>query len=399
MTPSPVLVDQTTTAVPLEIVGPAIAFCLLLIAYRMLIIRDRRPTTTAAHWYALFIGIYAALRIEVVHNWVIDQLHITLGDVRLIGAMLQVCSAAALLLLGLCWRSRTGDVKTWVRPALTAGVGAVCLGLLIIHAPVRHTGLAIEELDGSWRTGAYLTLHSFLFIPAELVIVATLWQMAKSTTRARRVLVTLLSMAIAFSAFNLFLVMGAGWLMSAGVDGALTEPRSMLRNDIALYPTLLPWIPVGIPAVVVDIRHRLGLGRGPEDRMAELRPMWRDLTAIAPAYRLAELGPDDGLPSEAEREFRMRIELEEIIFAISRYLPPDIEWPDDPNDRATLLGLACRKFAERDDCSDSPAEEKVLIPALRPIWATNDSELEAVANAWSERPDAAIQLPARSASS
>ncbi len=121
MTPSQTLIDQTTTAVPLEIVGTGVGFGLLLIAYRMLVIRDRRPTTTAAHWYALFIGVYAALRIGVVHDWVIAHLHITLGDVRLIGAMLQVCSAAALLLLGLCWRSRTGDVRKWVRPALIAG--------------------------------------------------------------------------------------------------------------------------------------------------------------------------------------------------------------------------------------------------------------------------------------
>lgn len=391
MTPSPALVDQTTTAVPLEIVGPAVAFGILIIAYRMLIIRDRRPTTTAAHWYALFIGIYAALRIEGVHNWIIDRLHITLGDVRLIGAMLQVCAAAALLLLGLCWRSRTGDVKTWVRPALTTGVVGVCITLLIIHAPVRHTGLAVEELDGSWRTGAYLTLHSFLFIPAELVVVATLWQMAKSTTRSRRVLVTLLSMAIAFSAFNLFLVMGAGWLMSAGVDAWFTEPRSMVRNDVALYPTLLPWIPVGIPAVLGDIRQRLKLGRGPEDRMAELRPMWRDLTSIAPEYRLAELGPDDGLPSEAEREFRMRIELEEIIFAVSRYLPPGIEWPDDPAERASILELACRRFAERTDCSGLIPKEKGPLPELRPSWATNDAELEAVANVWASSFAGAIQ--------
>lgn len=386
MTPSQTLIDQTTTAVPLEIVGTGVGFGLLLIAYRMLVIRDRRPTTTAAHWYALFIGVYAALRIGVVHDWVIAHLHITLGDVRLIGAMLQVCSAAALLLLGLCRRSRTGDVKTWVRPALIAGVTVVCIALLIIHEPVRHTGLAIEELDGSWRTGAYLTLHSFLFIPAELVVVATLWQMAKSTTSARRLLVTLLSLAIAFSAFNLLLVMGAGWLMSAGVDGPLTAPRSMVRNDLALYPTLLPWIPVGIPAVVVDIRRRLGLNRGPADRMTQLRPLWSDLTAVAPAYRLAELGPDDGLPSEAEREFRMRIELEEIIFAVSRYLPPDTAWPDTPDERAHVLGEACRLFAEQHNSAapGSSPKSRMLVSTSRPAWATNDAELEAVANAWAQ---------------
>ena len=391
MTPSQTLIDQTTTAVPLEIVGTGVGFGLLLIAYRMLIIRDRRPTTTAAHWYALFIGVYAALRIGVVHDWVIAHLHITLGDVRLIGAMLQVCSAAALLLLGLCWRSRTGDVRKWVRPALTAGVVGVCIALLVIHEPIRQTGLAVEELNGSWRTGAYLTLHSFLFIPAELVVVATLWQMAKSTTSARRLLVTLLSLAIAFSAFNLLLVMGAGWLMSAGVDGPLTEPRSMVRNDLALYPTLLPWIPVGIPAVVVDIRRRLGLNRGPADRMAQLRPLWSDLTAVAPAYRLAELGPDDGLPSEAEREFRMRIELEEIIFAVSRYLPPDTVWPDTPDGRAHVLGEACRKFAEQHRAADgdSSPESRMLVSAARPSWATNDAELEAVANAWAAQHPAA----------
>ncbi|MGK2321219.1 hypothetical protein [Gordonia rhizosphera] len=174
--------DQTTTVVPTSVIGPVLAAVVALIAYRMLIIRDRRPTTTAAHWYAAFIVLYAVLRVPEVQHWLDELFGLDLSDVRLLGAMLQVCSASALLLLGLRWRSRSGLTARWVWLAIATGCAAICVVLIAVNEPLRSTGLAVEQLSSSWRTGAYLTLHSFMFIPAELVIVVTLWQMAKSAT-------------------------------------------------------------------------------------------------------------------------------------------------------------------------------------------------------------------------
>ena len=379
MTPSDVLVQQTTTAVAGWVCGPVVAIALGLIAYRMLIIRDRRPTTTAAHWYALWIVIYAGLRIPTVHDWLTANTPLTLADVRVAGAVLQVAAAAALLLLGLRWRSRSGTTSSRPWWATTIGVVAIALLLLWVHAPLRDDQVAVEELDGSWRTGLYLTLHSFLFIPAELVVIATLWQMAKTGTRGRRVLVLALSAAIAFSIVNLAMVMGAGWLMSAGVDGSLTQPRSSVRNDFALYPTLLPWLPVGIPAVVVDVRRRLGLDRAREQRMAQLRPMWEALTAAMPAYRLAELGPSDGLPSEAEREHRMRIELEDTIYALSRHLPEGAVWPESAAGRAQELRKALAEYENTLARGNLPL---VTNDDAKPCWASSEDELDAVAREW-----------------
>ncbi|MFV3116684.1 hypothetical protein [Gordonia amicalis] len=229
-----------------------------------------------------------------MQGWLLeDHTPLTLADLRVVGAILQVAAATALLLLGLRWRSRSGTTSSTVWWSAATGVVLIGIVLVWVNAPLRASQMAVEELEGSWRTGLYLTLHSILFIPAELVIVATLWQMAKTGTLSRRILVLALSAAIAFSIVNLAWVMGAGWLMSVGIDGAWTQPRSSVRNDFALYPTLLPWLPVGIPAVIVDVRRRLGLDRARVRRMAELRPMWESLTTAMPAYRLAELGPAD----------------------------------------------------------------------------------------------------------
>ncbi|MBR7194636.1 DUF6545 domain-containing protein [Gordonia sp. SCSIO 19800] len=382
MRPSDVLVQQTTTAVPTWICGPVIAIALALIGYRMLILRDRRPTTTAAHWYALFIVVYAGLRVPGVQDWMMGHTPLTLADLRVIGAILQVAAAAALLLLGLRWRSRSGTTSSAVWWAVTTGVLAAAVLLVWVHAPLRANQMAIEELDGSWRTGLYLTLHSILFIPAELVVIATLWQMAKTGTRSRRILVLALSAAIAFSIINLMWVMGAGWLMSAGVDGSWTQPRSSARNDFALYPTLLPWLPVGIPAVVVDIRRRLGLDHAREQRMAELRPMWESLTAALPAYRLAELGPADGFPSETEREHRMRIELEDTIYALSRNLPEGTAWPESAAGRAQLLREALHAWEAGRRAAVPPASTG----ETRPLWASSEADLDAVAREWRSTP-------------
>lgn len=390
MTPSDVLVQQTTTAVPTWICGPVIAIALGLIGYRMLILRDRRPTTTAAHWYALFIVVYAGLRVPVVQDWLMGRTLLTLADLRVAGAILQVAAAAALLLLGLRWRSRSGTTSSATWWAATTGVVAAGVLLVWVHAPLRASQMAIEELDGSWRTGLYLSLHSVLFIPAELVVVATLWQMAKTGSLSRRVLVLALSAAIAFSIINLAWVMGAGWLMTAGVDGAWTQPRSSARNDFALYPTLLPWLPVGIPAVVVDVRRRLGLDRAREQRMAELRPMWESLTTALPAYRLAELGPADGLPSEAEREHRMRIELEDTIYALSRNLPEGTAWPESAPGRARLLRETLHTWETGGQAEEHPSAARV---DMRPLWASSEAELDAVAREWTTTP-ARQQTPA-----
>lgn len=377
MTPSDVLIQQTTTAVPSWICGPFVAIALLVLAYRMLVIRDRRPTTTAAHWYALFIVVYAGLRIAPVHDWLIEHTPLTLADVRVMGAILQVAAASALLLLGLRWRSRSGTTSSRIWWGTATGVVVIGLLLIWVHSALRDSQLAVEELDGSWRTGLYLTLHSILFIPAELVVVATLWPMARTGTRGRRILVLALSAAIAFSIINLSTVMAAGWLMSAGIDGPLTQPRSSVRNDFALYPTLLPWLPVGIPTIVADVRRRLGLDRAREQRMAQLRPLWEAMTTAMPAYKLAELGPNDGLPSEAEREHRMRIELEDTIYALSRYLPDGTTWPESASGRAQVLRKALDAYEAAPEATPAP-----ITAQAKPLWVSSETDLDAVAREW-----------------
>ncbi|GAB88136.1 hypothetical protein GORHZ_006_00050 [Gordonia rhizosphera NBRC 16068] len=111
--------------------------------------------------------------------------------------------------------------------------------------------------------------------------------------------------------------------------------------------------------------------------MAQLRPLWEHLTNIAPAYRLAELGPDDGLPSEAEREHRMRIELEDIIFAVSRWLPAGTVWPEGARDRAAVLHEACEEFSQT--CGQPAVRGSAL---SSPLWAVHDDEVDDVARAW-----------------
>ena len=380
--PSAGLISQTTTAIPTPVIGSILLVAWIVVLYRLCVIRDRRPTMTAALWYAIFILTYASLRIAEIHWWIVDNTPLRLGDVRVIGAMLQVCAATALLLLALRWRSRTGFLprRVWVCAAVIVTVLSVLL--VIVHIPASAAEIAVEEMRGSWCVGAYLTLHSFMYLPAEVTIAVTLAQMARVGSLRRRILAGLLSLAIVLSAINLTSVMAGGWLVSAGVEGPWNTPRTSARNDVALYPTLIPWMIAGIPGVVIHLRRVLHLNRRERSRRNALEPLWKSLTDTAPEYRLAiPNGGVGALPSTTEREHRVRTEIEDIIFAVSRFLPANREWPVSAAGRAAVLDEACALYQAADSTS---AVRNGF--GVRPEWATDDDAVDEVARAWVGRP-------------
>lgn len=373
-TPTDSLIAQTTTAVPSVVIIPVMVASWIVLLYRMCVIRDRRPTVTAAHWYALFILTYATLRIGPLHQFVTEWTPLRLGDVRVAGGILQICSATALLLLALRWRSRTGTTTNRVWTACSVNVCILSVLLIIVHIPASSAEVAVEEMSGSWRTGAYLTLHSFMYFPAEALIALTLAQMARFGSLRRRVLAGLLSLAIALSAVNLLTVIGGGWLISAGIEGPWSTPRSSVRNDFALYPTLIPWMIAGIPGVFTHMFDSFGLNRKKRARVQALVPLWEFLTDVAPEYRLATSNQAVALPSMTEREHRIRTEIEDIIFAVSRSLPPERVWPDNAEGRVELLTEACSTYV----LADGRARRGGPIPE----WAVEDAAVDQVADAW-----------------
>lgn len=368
-TPSPVLIDQTSTALPSLFTGVFCLVMLSIVCYRIVVIRDRRPTSTAANWYGFWIICYAATRIPEVQSVLMSIPGVTLVDVRTTGSAADIAAAIALLLLAIRWRSVTGMASR--RSVAVAGaVWMILTALLFILAvPAREGQVAIEEIAG-WRGAVYATAYSGGFLIAESLIVVTLVQMSfdSQASTSRRLLAGTLMAAIAVSAVSLSTRIAGAWLASFGVDSGLSAFRSAGQNDVAFYMSVLWLIPAAAPLVVVDLRSRLGLDRGVSEEIALLRPMWKDLTAVCPEHRLTV---GSALPSEVEILHRMRIEIEDSLLALSRRLPRAVTWPADAAGRCAMIRSACEvRPTDRD-----PA-------AVAPEWISDDVAVDAVAYEW-----------------
>lgn len=370
--PSQVLVDQTSTALSSPVAGALVGCVVAVVLYRILIIRDRRPTTTAANWYGFWIALYAATRIPFVQGWILLVPGVTLSDVRVLGSTADVAAALSLLLLALRWRAKTGMTARWTLIAVWVGTVGAGVALVLLDMPARSAGIAIEEVGG-WRFAVYATIYSGVFIPAEALIVVTLIQMVRQRASvARKALVAFLLLAIAMSVVSLSTRVLGAWLSAFDVDTVLSHYRSAVENDVAFYASVLWLIPAAAPLVVSDIRSRMGLDRTELDEIQKLHPMWETLTQAAPAFRLTEMHSND-LPSQTERIHRMRIEIEDIARAMTLRLPADFEWPEDARGRARLLREATDRFVH-----GSPA----VMGAEPPAWLADEEEVDRVAEEW-----------------
>lgn len=371
--PSEVLINQTTTALP-NWAAVVTAALLALTVYRITVLGDRRGTSTAANWYAFFITCYALTRFSVIQEWLSGVTGASLSDVRVLGSAADVAAALALLLLAFRWRSATGLTPPLLRAVFVTFGLLACCALFALNAPAHTANIAIEEVGG-WRTAAYITLYSGIFIPAEALIVVTLLQMARHGTSdwRRRVLVTFLLLAIAVSVASLSTRIAGAWLAAIGIDTGLHSARTSLANDIAFYPSVVWLIPVGLPAVVVDIRRRLGLAESRISRsIRHVRPLWKSLVDVAPSAVLAD---ESGVENEVEVNHRMQVEISDVIARVAAYLPPGTQWPDDPRGQARTLVAACKSYI-----SDN-GPERAPDP---PTWAKDETAVEAVADVWSK---------------
>lgn len=371
VSPTQVLIDQATTAVPSSIVLPVIGLVMAIVGYRIIIVGDRRPTTTAANWYGVWIGVYASTRIPIVQDLLMSIPGITLSEVRVIGSTADVAAALSLLLLALRWRSITGMTPRWVNRAAWVVAICACVALAVINAPAAAQGMAVEELGG-WRFAAYATIYSGIFIPAEVLIIFTLIGMSRERASwPRKALVVFLLLAIGISMISLSTRILGSWLLSVGLETSLSSHRTAAENDVAFYASVLWLIPAAAPLVISDLRRRTGLDRMLDNEIARLQPMWEYLTHVAPAFRLAETQAK--LPSKVEQVHRMRIEIEDITRAVSVRLDPSTVWPIWPEGRAALLKQACDLF------SDGAPVRKGTPP---PEWLTDEAAVDRTAQCW-----------------
>lgn len=374
MEPTQVLVDQTSTALPSVIALPVIALVMGIVLYRILVVQDRRPTTTAAIWYGLWITGYAATRIPEIQDLMLSVPGMTLSDVRVIGSIADVAAALSLLLLAIRWRDPSGLTSRNVQFAVWIIGILAATALVLLDVPARHHGVAIEEIGG-WRFVAYATLYSGFFIPAEILIIITLVQMMKdrSTTNQRRALVVFLLLAIGVSVVSLSTRILGSWLSAFGIDTMFSAYRTAAENDVAFYFSVLWLIPAAAPLVITDISRRIGLDRSGAKEVARLLPLWESLTTVAPEFKLSEVGSDH-LPSTAETIHRMRIEIEDIARAVTIRLPAETFWPTDPAGRVQLVRQGCAAYLR-----GAPATPGVDPPS----WLAIEGDVDLVAMEWS----------------
>lgn len=368
---STVLVDQTTTALAPQIAVPLVAGMLVLVLYRIAVVRDRRPTTTAANWYGFWIILYAGTRVAPIQDIALTIPGVTLSDIRVIGSIFDVAAAVSLLLLAIRWRSASGVASRRMQVFAFTAVCASAVILVLLDIPARNEGIAIEEVGG-WRFAVYATIYSGFFIPAEALIVWTLVQMMRDKTAsvARRALAGFLMCAIAMSVLSLSTRIVGAWLSAVGVDTALSTFRTAVQNDVAFYSSVVWLIPAAAPLVAVDLARRIGISRSAQTEVTKLEPMWRDLTTLAPSFMLTELH-DGHRPTAAERIHRMRIEIEDIARAVSTRLDSDTQWPISPRGRAMLLREAMRRYEDSASSTSAP-----------PSWLSDENAVDEVAKVW-----------------
>lgn len=373
MTQSSVLLQSSaTSALSVWWTIPLLVWVTGTLTLRSAVLIDRRAVDRAAHQWFGWMVVVVVLR-EPWTQHLLEGMGFELSDIRVLTHTAALAAAVAILLLGLYWRDDRLPAK---RLALHLYLGAASLGvaLWIISLPAREHHIAVEELE-NWRTGLYFAIYDLPTpLAASLMALTALGLVLERSTLPRLVLGVLLLGAIIGSTIDHAGRLASGIFLSFGVHNGLTEPRGGPLTDLMYLPILTAITVVAFPSIVTSIRVRRGRDASSQ-AVKILGPVWNRLTAAMPDYRLNQT---HSLASPAEQEHRMRIEIEDTIEAMNRYLPAGEQWPQDPVGRARMLDVCIR----RHESAHHPDENVHYTEP--PSWLQSESQVLAMAAAWSE---------------
>lgn len=381
---SPELQKALFTGIPSGIIVPFLIAATVMISLRMTLVGDRRPVASAVNWYAFWMILYCWTREEWLVKAVIPD-WLSMSDFRVVTSMAFIAAGTCIALVAVRWRSPLGTSPAWTTPAAAVWVLLCGAALWVISLPVRSPGgMALEELH-NWRTGVFMLILLGGFIPPEAMVLFVIWpRSAVDRTPGRVAVASFLSAAIFVAIAGATMRIAVGFAWGAGVQ-IPHLPSSPPSADQSLYLSVIWHLPLGTPAVIAAIATLLGIDRATRS-VTRLTPLWRDLTVALPTFLLPETGD---LQSSAEREHRKRVEIEDTIYGLARYLPAGSTWPEDPEGRAALLWTTISTMRTH------PVAPVDLDDETTPRWASHDSAVDAVAKIWisgdrSSTPDALV---------
>lgn len=367
MPASDFLEQQATTSLPWYVTAPLFVWVIGILGLRSIVLVDKRSVDKAIAWFAFWLIVVALLREPWVHS-PLFKLGLELSDIRVMTHTAAIAAAAAILMLGLYWREVRRPPKGLL-PALAAITISCGLALFLVSLPARDQGVAVEELE-NWRTGLYMTIYSLPTPVAEILILAiSAGLIRERSTSARVFLGVVVFLAAATSTFDHLSRMAVGWFLSFGVHNSLTDARAE-SNDLFFLPVMAALAVLAFPSIFTSIR----IHRGRDSAAVAVKvlgPMWSALTNTLPQYRLPQT---HGLGAASGLEHRMRVEIEDCIGVLNYHLPPDTEWPGDPQGRAKMLMTALAEYEK-----GTPP-----ISTRPPSWLSSSDQVLALAAAWSD---------------
>lgn len=372
MTPAPsqILVNEATSSLPEWLTVILVLWVAGMVLLRSLILIDKTAVDSAAHAWVAASLVVVGLRDKFVQQHLLEPLGLSLGDIRVLTHTAVLFCAVLLAILGCLWHS--GRLPSREFPyVLTAVAAALGIALWFISEPARNSGVAIEELE-SWRTGVYMTLYSLPTPLAEIPAALTAISMLRERSLTPRFFFGVLVMvAITGSWFDHLTRLASGWMLAFGQHNWFTDLRAE-SNDVLFLPIIAMLLLVAVPSVLTSIRVRRGTD---PDSLAvlRLRGLWKALTDEIPDYQLVE---SHWMVHPVDLHHRMRIETEDTLGELCRYVPEGCTWPDAPADRVAIIKQALTTHAR----GVPPAEH-----VRRPVWMADEDHVDLVADAWNAR--------------
>lgn len=343
-----------------------------LVIVRSVVLVDKRAVDRVTHQWVWWMLLTAALREPWTQHVLIERCGLELSDVRVLTHTAALGGAAAIAVLALYWREHKLPAPHLLHDLylVAAVLGAL---LWIVSLPARRDHIAIEEFE-NWRTGTYMAIYSIPTPAAETIVFLTaLGLVRERSTGPRLMFGVLVLLAICASMIDHLTRLAVAIFLSFGVHNGLTDARDGTANDLLFLPVLAGLSFLMLPSMVASMRIRQG--HDPSSRAVQvLAPVWMRMTEALPAYRLNQT---HSLDSPVEQEHRMRIEIEDTIEALNRYLAPNEQWPADPLGRARLL----EKCIARYEAGTHTAVDGYAGP---PEWLQSENQVDAMAAAWSE---------------
>ncbi|EOM75954.1 hypothetical protein DW322_07745 [Rhodococcus rhodnii] len=276
-----------------------------------------------------------------------------------------------ILVLVVVWR-HGDDAPRWIESVAVGGVAVFCMALFVISADLPENTPIHEGSDAA--SAAYLSFYS---VPLLVLAFYGAWVAATASRRGEFVGTRRWTVAAVFG-FAVLLGVGTVAVLAAAFHELVSGSDAVAAVQTDAGPDYRVLVVAAGAAIAISPVVRGGARRWAARRhMRRLRPMWRDLTSVAPEVVLRLRRRDRVSVDALYALHRMCVEIRDAVTVVGGHLP-DGRLPEGPAEQARVLAAAVRAHARGEepvhtaDLSGydvlSPEAELHLLVAIADHW-------------------------------